>query len=329
MLQYMNKIIFVVAFLQVLIGGWVNQASASEVDPEVIVSGDSWSTLPCFFGSFRSAFSNRHLDVDIHGCMKTSHIGARAENFKTYSAYGETLKHLRANPNAKVVYLSLGGNDMFKYWRKDMSAKEEADLFNYIREQVKNFVDDIHRVRPDVWVLVSGYDNGYLYDHNPVSSYREIYEHMGKPTPLEVNQGFLRFARAMTALRGDHTEFQHHIGLMHYYYGVPEASTPAFHTLAPQLISSPDAPEQAGGVLFARSNKWAMAHIFSYFFDPHHLRPRGFMKLIEHAIDGYIGRWLKGASFDASTFAHEVEVSSGEVSPDLEAEGVQMVQDQF
>ncbi len=307
----------------------VNSNAAGPVRPEVIISGDSWSTLPCFFGSVQSAFSNRRLEVDIHGCLKTSHIGARADNFKSYSAYGETLKHLRVNPNAKVVYLSLGGNDMFKFWRKDMSAKEEDDLFVYIRSYIKAFVDDIHRVRPDVWVLVSGYDNGYLYAQNPFSAYREIYEHMGRPTATEVNTGFLRFAKSLMALRGDHTEYQHHIGLMHYYYGAPEANIPAFKTLVPNLISSLDDPARAGGVTSARNNKLAMAHIFSYFFDPHHLRPQGFMRLFEHAIDIYIGGWLKGSKYDAQDAAAIGDLVDGEVSADTEAQGADMAQREF
>lgn len=296
--------------------------------PEVIISGDSWATLPCFFGSAEAAFFNRDIDVDIHGCLETSHIGARAENFKTYSAYGETLKHLKTNPLAKVVYLSLGGNDMFAYWTKTMSSQEETALFSQILGHVQSVVDDIHKVRPDVWVLVSGYDFGYLYANNPISSYRDIYIHMGSPSALEVNSGFLRFANYMTQIKGDHVVYQHHFGLMQYYYGAPEANVAPGKTVAPNLISPANNPAQAGGVVNARNNRYAQAHIFDWYFDPHHLRPHGFMKLFEHAIDGYMGKWVSDG-FLAHSGHLMVDKVDGTVPKEKEAQGAKMVQDSF
>jgi hypothetical protein len=302
-------------------------------NPEVLFSGDSWVTVPCFFESIDDAFFNRGVNVGQGDCFGTSHIGANADNFQTkYAAkFNETLNRLKTRPNVKAVYLSLGGNDMFKYWQKTMTPAAEAALFVYIRGYVVDIVNAYHKVRPDVWVLVSGYDNGYMYANNPIASYREIYEHMGSPTPLEVYGGFSRFAEAMSKISLDHTVFQQHIGLMHYYYGAPEANVPPFQTLAPQFISPASDPAQMGGVPGVRNNKIAQAHIFNYFYDPHHLRPNGFMRVFEHAIDGYIGKWVNGASYEAPSPEKDLaeDAQNTEVSDDVQAKVLKMIDDEY
>jgi hypothetical protein len=266
-------------------------------------------------------------------CFSTSHIGANADSFKTKYAsnYNALLDRLRTEPYVKVVYMSLGGNDMFKYWNKNMGAAAEQKLFVYIKGFIQDFINDIHAIRPDVNILVANYDNAYLYKNAPFATYRNIYEHMGEPSPAEVYGGFTRLAAALATLKADHVVFQQHIGVMHYYYGAPEAGVAPFKTLNPTLISTEANPLQFGGVAGYRNNKYAQGHIFDWYIDPHHLRPMGFMRLFEHSIDTYIGKWLNGAGYKvpAADQDRDEEKYAQEPSDELQHKVNQMVEDGF
>jgi hypothetical protein len=260
--------------------------------PGVIVAGDSWAFLPCLFGSVEWALQARQMDVEVVGCLKTSKAGARADNYKSSSAFTETLKLLQQKPNVKAVYLSLGGNDMFNYWSKDLSVDQENEVFIKIRDHIKDIVDQFHQVRPDVFVLINGYDFGFLYDNNPIKPYRRIFEHMGKPNALQANSGFIRFSQIISQLSLPQTAYIQHFGLMHYYFGAPEANLPAKTSLSPQKISTAQNPMAVGGVLEARNSNHSMARIFSFYTDPHHLSPTGFDYLVGHALDQYLANIL-------------------------------------
>jgi hypothetical protein len=259
--------------------------------PAIVVAGDSWAFLPCLFESVESAFESRNLDVDVAGCLSTSFPGARAENFKSLKAYKRLLA-LVADPNIRAVYLSLGGNDMFNYWNKNMSSEVEHQLFEKIAADIREVVSNLHVIRPNLNILVSGYDYGYLYDQNPIKAYREIFENMGKPTAEEINSAFIRLSSVINHLTSDHTAFIQHYGLMHYYFGAPESNTPALQTLPPEKISSPSDPLKTGGDPTVRTCPQAMLHIANWYVDPHHLSPTGFELLIGHSIDQYLARWL-------------------------------------
>jgi hypothetical protein len=297
--------------------------------PEVIITGDSWAAIPCFVGAVQNAFWERHVYVDIHDCLKTSHIGGRADNYKNDYAYAETIKKLKENPLVKVIWLSEGGNDMFAYWNKNMTPAEENALFDKIRLHIQEAVDDFHKLRPDVWVLVSGYDFVYIHPNNPISAYRKIFEHMGEPTPGEVHGALARLAQNLTQLKGDHTVFQHHMGLMQYYYGIPDAGVKAKMTAAPNLISPPSNPAQLGGNYQYRNNKFAMAHIFKFYFDPHHIRPKGYKLMFEHSIDTYIGQWINGKAYRRPFTQKPENLNDDEVSPELQRQAVEMLSQEF
>ena len=259
--------------------------------PSVIVAGDSWAFLPCFFSSVDVAFEIRQMDVEIAGCLSTSKAGARADNFKGSKAYNQILK-LIPDKNIRAVYLSLGGNDMFNHWSNTMTSENENQLFLKIKSDIDEIIGNIHAVRPDLNVLISGYDYGYLYDKNPIKAYREIFENMGKPTAAEINSAFFRLSKVLNDLTSNHTAFIQHYGLMHYYFGAPEAGVGPYQTLPPDQISTPQAPLQTGGVPTVRNCPAAMLHIFDWYTDPHHLSPTGFDYLFGHAIDLYLADWL-------------------------------------
>lgn len=259
----------------------------------LIVAGDSWAYLPCFFNVVYPAFVESGIDVNVVGCQETSQPGARAENYKNSKAYFEVISLLKKYSHIKAIHLSLGGNDMFRGWNKNMSEESEQILFNEIRSYVKEVAQDFINIKSDIKILVNGYDYGYQYDNNPVKPYREIYEKMGKPTPEEVNQGFLRFSKAMAELKNDKIFYIHHHGLMHYHFGVPEVNVKPGNTLVPSMISSVDNPLQFGGIISARNAPEAMARISGLYVDPHHLGIEGYDKLIRHNIENYFKYWFK------------------------------------
>ncbi|MBK9294101.1 MAG: SGNH/GDSL hydrolase family protein [Oligoflexia bacterium] len=258
----------------------------------LIVAGDSWAYLPCYFGSVHRAFGELGLDVNVVGCLDTSQAGARAENYLNSKAHQEAIELVKKYSHIKAIHLSLGGNDMFRGWNKNMSQEQEMLLFNTIKDNIKAIIQSFHDINPKISILVNGYDYGYQYDNNPIKPYREIYEKMGKPNAQEVNSCFLRFSKVIGELRSEKVFYMHHHGLMHYHFGVPENAIKPERTLKPDFISSIQEPQRHGGVVEARNSPEAMARIGFLYTDPHHLSPLGYDYLMKHSINNYLKNLL-------------------------------------
>jgi hypothetical protein len=261
---------------------------------KVLIAGDSWSFLPCVFGSAQKAFWEKKMDADILDCHLTAEAGVRAATFKTRKPHKWIKKLLKNRNDIKAIYFSLGGNDLLRFWNKDMSPEEELALFTEIRDHVSSVIDDFHKIQPKVKILVTGYDYGYFVPNHKISAYARAYRRMGLPSTLELHSGFIRFSDFMAELRHKpNVAYIHHYGLMHYYYGVPEKGLPAGTTLPPGEISPLEDPTQVGGMADARAPLAAMLKIGKYLTDAFHLDKVGFQKLIEHAIDKYLKTWVQ------------------------------------
>ncbi len=215
----------------------------------VLLSGDSWSFFVCIHGSMNKALKNAGVKEasDNATCEVTTRVGIRAENWLGSTAHKATLTVLDEE-STRVLYLSLGGNDVLNHWRKSMSPEEAQAVFERVSNQVFEIATLYKKRRPDIKILVSGYDYPRFTENHPVEEYRKAYLQMESPSPFEANTAIVRFSEVMAAkAAAAGVSYIQHYGLTHYYFGNSEQGLEPYLTLNPDQISTPDAPNRAGG----------------------------------------------------------------------------------
>jgi len=274
----------------------IAMTSCKEDVKTVVVSGDSWSFFVCVDKSIEASFAKAGLSkARVNStCTITTRVGKRAENWLG-SDFDKATQVALVDARVKVLYLSLGGNDLMNDWNKNMSASERKAVLDTIALRVRAVIEKYQRQRPDIKILLSGYDFPRFIPNHPIKEYKEAFEAMGSPTPAELNSVLLEFSSTMAGLADQRNVFYiQHYGLMHYYYGNREEGLAAFQTLPPEQISSVAHPEQTGGDPNFQSDPSAMLSIAGEngIVDAFHLSKSGYEKLADHAVFHYLKSWL-------------------------------------
>lgn len=271
--------------------------SLSGCKPEaqtVVVAGDSWGFFVCANKSFVKPFANAGLTTTKVNstCLVTTRVGMHAEDWLGSNFHKATQTAL-LDATVKVLYLSLGGNDLMNDWNKNMPATERAATFLTIRNRVQNIIAKYRKQRPDIKILISGYDFPRFTPDHVIPDYKEAFEAMGSPTPFELNGALQEFSASMASLAdGSNVFYIQHLGLMHYYFGNRDAGLPAFQTLPPTQISSPDAPTLTGGDLRLQTDPEGMLKVEGLAVDAFHLSKSGYEKIADHSVQHYLKSWL-------------------------------------
>jgi hypothetical protein len=272
--------------------------ACKEETQNVVIAGDSWAGFTCSYDSLAKAITNAGIkNTSVQPtCVTTIENGTRADNWFDSFAHKTTLTAL-ADPSVKVLYLSLGGNDLMSYWKTSMSAAEEQALYNLTRGYLEKIVKTYHDARPDIKILISGYDYPRFTANHPIPAYKKVYEEMGSPTPLEVNSSLQRFSAELEKVADGKSIFYiQHMGLTHYFVGNKAAGLAPFTTLAPEFISPANDPNRTGGDVNLQSDADAMLQVEPLVTDAFHLNRSGFDKIAEHAVNIYLRDWLKAGT---------------------------------
>ena len=196
--------------------------------------------------------------------------------------------------SVKVLYLSLGGNDSLNNWNRSFDQKQNFELATRIKNDIGKIVNVYRTLRPDIKILVSGYDFPRFEPKHALSFYRELHEKIGSPSSLEINQMLIQFSAIVADIADNESVFYiHHIGLMQYYFGNESAGIPAFTTTPPELISPRINPKQFGGDPQFSSDYKAMRRWEEYFVDSFHLTSFGYDRIADHAMNTYIKYWIE------------------------------------
>jgi hypothetical protein len=116
---------------------------------DVVVFGDSWARGAADeLEDVLWDHGQGHIRVSNHGVS-----GSTAEYWATQDrdAFHEAVTE---NPDARWVWLSIGGNDVFWHHRNGLAATSATDNDLHIRQML----DDLFIVHPDVKVVLFGYD---------------------------------------------------------------------------------------------------------------------------------------------------------------------------
>ena len=269
--------------------------ACKESAENVVVAGDSWAFFMCTHKSFDAAFAKAGLSGKAaanSNCELTSMPDIRAENWLKSDTHRMTLLAVQ-NPQVKVLFLSLGGNDVINHWNKDMSPWDEQNLFLTVERHVTKIVGTFKKLRPDLKILISGYDYPRFTPNLLMPPFRKAFELMGSPTPLEINNSLIRFSKSMSDTAAmNEVSYIHHLGLMHFYFGNTSEQLEAGQTLAPDLISPPEDPKKFGGDPRFQTDEAAMLKV-DRIVDAFHLSKFGYGKLADHAVAAYLSDWLQ------------------------------------
>ncbi|MFN9066249.1 MAG: hypothetical protein ACK5V3_03405, partial [Bdellovibrionales bacterium] len=179
---------------------------------------------------------------------------------------------------------------------------QTVQVIERTRQNVADLVALYHAERPDVKILVTGYDFPRFTADHPILIYRQMFEEMGLPSPFELNSALVKMSESFFALNQlKQTQYIHHLGLMHYHYGNKEMNLPPKTTRPPSEISKPGVNFNSwGGDLKFQSDVPAMQVFtdgeFIGVVDAFHLSKQGYHFLAEHSVQLYIKNWLMSSA---------------------------------
>ncbi len=272
------------------------ELSALEFDPvsgkkeKIIIAGDSWAVFPCLFGSMRRMLhDNDYPLVSDKRCFRTSRLGIRANQWLGSGPDVRLTRFLKNDTRIKYIYLSLGGNDVMTYWNTSFKPEDEQKLFQMAYDIMEKIIAKYSKLRPDVKIIISGYDYGRLADRNLIPLYTMIYHRMHNPTPEQLNNLLTRFSDSFQNLaNGRNIFYIQHLGLSHYYNGVPEKGLPAYKTMSPDEISSHTFPAKFGGDRKLPNGKKSMLNWIGLSRDAIHLSSKNYYYTMKHTYDNVI-----------------------------------------
>ena len=269
-------------------------AKGQVLQRSIVLAGDSWAAFTCTLHSIDDSLKNAGVvnAATNASCNATTLIGMHAEDWLKSNFHKATLVSLQ-DPSVQILYLSLGGNDLINMWNRSMSLDQENEMSLEIKKRLNDIVTVYQALRPDIKILISGYDFPRFTPDHPILAYRKAYLQMGSPSALELNTMLMRFSKVMTSLaNGKNVFYIHHLGVMQYYFGNSEGGLEPLSTLNPDFISPANQPERGGGapeLLTAASAMLSTEGVVDAF----HLSRNGYDKLADHSVRNYIKAWLQ------------------------------------
>lgn len=259
--------------------------AATAQTEKILVAGDSWAVLMCQHNSFGTALGELKQNfTSDSNCTKASANGAEAKNWLGRSTDKFIRTRLSEDLEIKVLVLSLGGNDLVRNWNKEMSLEQEVIIINKVQKNIETIVYEYQKIRPDIKIVISGYDYPRFEKDHPFPAYAKLFLNMKEPTAFELNSAMIRFSQEINKISDYKNIFYiHHLGLSHYYDGASEDRLPPQQTQHPDLISSLENPDNYGGDPRIMSSVKSLDNRFG-FIDPYHLSKDGYHRLALHVI---------------------------------------------
>lgn len=254
-------------------------ASATSTDiPRILVVGDSWAAFVQIYRTLDYAMKDQP-GMDGYGQRGqiTSYFGIRASEVNTPEWLDAITSELLAYPTIDIVHLSLGGNDFIldSNWSPSMPPAQLDAFVNQVNANTEAVIDHILSIRPNIRIALCG----YTYGNHP----------MGGGTVAQMNEVWVQFeqTRLNLCLSKPRLEYVHNLGLMQYYFGIPEAS-PA---IEPHQVPFPGGAAQ-NYVPFPGGNSTYNAPLVSLADNDMHLTLVGYDYLTQNCVNEFYREWL-------------------------------------
>lgn len=203
----------------------------STTTTKILILGDSWAYFSWDFDSYDENFNNYGLtDYNSYSTANLAVNGAVASTyFDDANRVQEIETYINSNPDLEYVHLSLGGNDVMDVWNNTMSQAETDAILDTLMVDLKNGIDIIHGINPDLKIIISGYDYANFGEiigslapaFQPFHPYYNLWDSMGKPDFTEINT---LLATASDRFEDStwvwpNTVFINNLGLMQWHFG--------------------------------------------------------------------------------------------------------------
>ena len=277
----------------ILLSLMVFTLKAHAVEKKLLVMGDSWARFMCLEHVFEKNIDDMNLAVNVSkSCLSTAKFGHKASAWMG-TEYQKVSDQILEKERPDFIYVSLGGNDL-GVWNTGFTTEQTDALYQSVIENLKTIVAHIQEKAPKAKILVSGYDYFRLTADNRIKANRELFEKMGQPTPSQLHKMFMDFSNKLSAqIRNEnHVYYIQHYGVLNYHYGISDKKIPAFSSLPPQQISTPENPDRMGGFPDELQDKNAMLSLLVYWSDAYHPSKEGFEKISLHAIQNFLMPWI-------------------------------------
>lgn len=225
-------------FLIIIVSSSLLSCRVLNSGADILMFGDSWAQLMCVFESFPKALHELGIKKTV-SCLATTKSGTRASDWASPDGLKKIEQALDLHKRAKYIYISLGGNDFFSVWKKDMSFSDREEKFRKIQQDLIKIILLISSKRSDATIILNSYD--YVdFGHLDASSvydkpYIDLYQRLGSPSPSELHAaiGELELFKIEITKQFSNVKYVNNMGLMQYYYGLSEFNIPAYTTELP------------------------------------------------------------------------------------------------
>ena len=272
-----------------------NKVEIMSAKDKILVVGDSWGSFPCLYNSMGKMIKDVEAKIiEDNRCLRTTKLGVEAGEWIGSKQDQRVIKFLKNTPRLKYLYVSLGGNDLMGHWNKDFTPEQELKLFSDTFNTVQKILNNYLTVRPDIKIILSGYDFPHFKPNHEIGLYKKIFERMGSPSDLRINRSLASFSRFMVPIANQKNIFYiHHLGLAQYYDGVPEKNYPARLTLPPGQISPWSDPSIVGGDINFPSSESSMINWLYVVHDAFHLNTRNYRNVMHHTYDNVLSHIIQ------------------------------------
>jgi hypothetical protein len=267
-----------------------DQVEIMSAKDKILIVGDSWGTFPCLYNSIGKMIRDVKASfIEDNRCLRTTKLGIEAREWIGSKPDKRVIKFLKNTPRIKYLYLSLGGNDLMGRWNKNFTQEEELKLFSDTFKVIRKIMNNYLVIRPDIKIILSGYDFPHFKQNHKIPLYRTIYERMGSPSNLRINSSLVEFSQFMVPIANNKNIFYiHHLGLAQYYDGISEYNYPARQTLSPHQISPRHDPGVVGGDIRFPSSEKSMINWLFLVRDAFHLNTRMYRNVMHHTYENIL-----------------------------------------
>jgi hypothetical protein len=289
---------------------------------KVLLVGDSWA----FFMGVDQTLNEQlakwgHSGYRYYTNLVLAENGAETDDFLGLDKQAEIAERLLADPDITVVHLSLGGNDVLGDWNVNFSAAETEALKEQVFSRLRQVIDFILAVRPDVHVLWSGYMypnfEEVIDDIAPlqvIHPFHGTWQGMGFPTFEQLNVILNDFSATLQAYTDtmDRVSFVNATGLMQYTFGQPQPlGVPPGGSYAAGTVPLP------AGLVDYPSPKASMRN-YGVTRDCFHLSAGGYRDMVDLHMRKFYHKYLMRDQYLLSSGVHDGSLGSfGSVSASL------------
>lgn len=276
----------------------------------IVTIGDSWAWLVAN-GAPGSTVNQAGFGNSLQNVLDTFHPGVTAANesfmggtaAQMATMLSSITDRINAHPDADIVWLSIGGNDMLAGalgggYTNLLSAEQKSALYATITGNVETVVNHILSLRPNIQIMIEGYDAINVWDLPSGTASNNVRANLGivksgnvlvdGQQNQQLNQGFLDLENSIAniATNNRRVAFVNNWGLNHTMVGYSGyfGNFPAIGTFPPDFYPYLPTPT-------SRMNSG----------DPIHLNTAGYTTIALNAEINFLSTALQAGQLGLST----------------------------